>query len=96
MRASIIGGLLAAAVMMVGCGGTELEAEAPAELGQVEAGALNKYCGFRNYSATFYSDATKTTVVGYGDCTCGSILQVTGTQTDYYTVREYPRCAVLP
>lgn len=95
MRANIIGGLLAA-VLAVGCGGTEADVDTPSDVTSSEASALVVTCGYRNYDVTYYTDSTHTTVVGTGSCRCGELLQVTGSTSSYSVVREYKRCTILP
>ncbi len=96
MRASIIGGLFAA-VLAVGCGGAETGVEEPPDALSSETHALVTPCGFRNYDVTYYAEAARINVVGHGYCRCGELLQVdSGSASSYSTVREYPRCVILP
>ncbi|MCY0997883.1 hypothetical protein OWM54_12100 [Myxococcus sp. MISCRS1] len=95
MREGIIGAVFAA-VLSMGCGGAAAIAEEPETLGQVESAALSRVCGFQNYDVTFYSDATRTTVVGTGYCLCGSSLEVEGSMSDFYVKQSRPNCVILP
>ncbi|MFY2560970.1 hypothetical protein ACN469_25435 [Corallococcus terminator] len=64
----ISGALLAAGLMMVGCGGPVVEDTEAQDLTSYEAPLPN--CDGLNYEYTYYSDATYTTVVGGRGCDC--------------------------
>jgi hypothetical protein len=80
MRTMLLGGLVAAALMSVGCGGT-LEPEDTLDLESQKAplpDCNNSPDNLRNY----YSDATHTTLVGQWGCWCSG-LYYWGTGTQY-------------
>ncbi|AGC43774.1 hypothetical protein MYSTI_02458 [Myxococcus stipitatus DSM 14675] len=64
----ISGALLAAGLVMVGCGGPVEEGLEGQELTSQEEALPN--CNGLNYEYTYYSDATYTTVVGVRGCDC--------------------------
>ncbi|GMU03493.1 hypothetical protein KH5H1_76150 [Corallococcus caeni] len=86
MRKSLMGGLLAVG-LLAGCGGVE-------DLGQEPQLATREdelpYCEGFSF-VTYYSDATYSTQVGHGDCSCGHTLRVFGTKTDF-AVYEPDNC----
>lgn len=69
MRASIVGGLLATALMVVGCG-APMEEEEGTNLATQEA-AIPDCSGSPDYLTTYYSDANYTTQIGARGCSCG-------------------------
>ncbi|WNG33699.1 hypothetical protein F0U61_08700 [Archangium violaceum] len=69
MRASIIGGLLATALMAVGCG-APMEEEEGVQLSTQEA-AIPDCSGSADSLRTYYSDASYTTKIGARGCSCG-------------------------
>lgn len=69
MRASIFGGLLATALLVVGCG-APTEQDEGAELSTQEA-PLPDCSSSGDTLYTYYSDATYTTVIGARGCSCG-------------------------
>jgi hypothetical protein len=73
--------LLAAGMLMVGCGGATIETIEQDHLATSEDAA--KDCSGQNYEFTYYSDATKTTVVGERSCDCSNWVRW-GTTTAYY------------
>ena len=73
--------LLVAGMLMAGCGGTEMEQVEQDNLATSEDAI--KDCTGQNYEFIYYSDATKTTVVGERSCDC-SIWVRWGTTTAYY------------
>lgn len=64
----ISGALLATGLMMVGCGGPVVEDTEAPDLTSQEGALPN--CEGRNYEYTYYSDATRSTVVGARGCDC--------------------------
>ena len=69
MRASIIGGLMATALMVVGCG-APMEPEESSELSTQEA-PLPDCANSGDTLYTYYSDSTYTTEIGGRGCSCG-------------------------
>ncbi|HYO69711.1 MAG TPA: hypothetical protein VEU33_26905 [Archangium sp.] len=74
----IISGLLAMG-LLAGCGGV-VDAEEPGQLATREDEL--PYCDGA-YTVIYHSDATYTTMVGHGDCSCGNTLRVFGQKTEY-------------
>jgi hypothetical protein len=46
-----------------------------------------------DFKETFYSDATRTQVVGYKLYYCDNDIVSSGYETPWYTIYEYPACA---
>ncbi|QRO00599.1 hypothetical protein JRI60_16970 [Archangium violaceum] len=69
MRASIFGGLLATALMVVGCG-APVEQEEAADLSTLES-PIPDCANSPDSLYTYYSDATYTTQIGIRGCSCG-------------------------
>lgn len=46
-----------------------------------------------DFKETFYSDATRTQVVGYKLYYCDNEVVSSGYETPWYTIFEYPACA---
>ncbi|WNG44177.1 hypothetical protein F0U60_08720 [Archangium minus] len=70
MRASIIGGLLATALMAVGCGAPMEQEEEGVQLSTQEA-AFPDCSGSSDSLIVYYSDASYTTEIGARGCSCG-------------------------
>ncbi|MCP3168108.1 hypothetical protein [Myxococcus qinghaiensis] len=83
MRSSnILGGLLAAGLLMVGCGGVEPAMEEEQSSLDTRADAL-PFCGNQSYWIDYYSDATLTKWVGYMSCECYETAWISGRRTSF-------------
>lgn len=60
--------LLVAGMLLAGCGGATAEPVEPDNLGTSEDALPT--CTGQNYEFTYYSDATRTTIVGERGCDC--------------------------
>jgi hypothetical protein len=73
--------LLVTGMLMAGCGGTGPEPVEQDPLATSEDPLPN--CAGQNYEFTYYSDATKTTIVGERGCDCNYYARW-GITTAYY------------
>ncbi|MFY0566654.1 hypothetical protein ACN28E_22835 [Archangium lansingense] len=80
-RKLIGSGLLAVGLMLAGCGGSVLDETQVADLSVREDELPD--CSGQDYEYEYYSDATKTTLVGTRGCSCGVWVRW-GTITSYY------------
>lgn len=90
MRKSIIGSLAAAGFMLLGCGGVEPSDMTSPDLATSEDAVVD-CTGRLDYTINFYSDATRTTIVGAHGCTCESWFKW-GYTTSYSQRSNYPNC----
>jgi hypothetical protein len=86
MKKFILGALLVP--MLTACGGVEAPVtegpEAPAEAAP-EAGEVSQFaCSPYYYEFTYYSDCTRTQVVGWESLNCRGGRYLQGTRTQYY------------
>lgn|GEM_PF-1200189 len=79
---NILGGLLAAGLLMMGCGGVEPAMEEEQSSLDTREDAL-PFCGNQSYWIDYYSDATLTNWVGYISCTCNRTARISGRQTSF-------------
>jgi hypothetical protein len=87
MRVSIVGGLLATALMVVGCG-APMEPEEGVELSTQEA-QLPDCSASGDTLYTYYRDASYTQMIGQRGCSCGMWMSW-GTTSTY---RQFtPEC----
>jgi hypothetical protein len=82
MRASIVGGLLLAAGLLLGCGGPEAGVQEPAPVGTQE-GAVEELC-FEAYTITYFTDSSHRVRAGSTRCRCGGYEVTSGDVTPYY------------
>ena len=80
-RNFVASALLAAGMLMAGCGGAGVEASEPADLTSREDALPD--CTGQDYEYTYYSDPAKLNVVGGRGCSCGAWFRW-GTTTAYY------------
>ncbi|MFP2926680.1 hypothetical protein ACLESO_16025 [Pyxidicoccus sp. 3LG] len=73
--------LVAAGMMLAGCGGVEPETGEPVDLATSEDALPD--CTGQDYAYTYYSDPGKTNMVGERGCSCGYWFQW-GTRTSNY------------
>ncbi len=93
MRATLIGGLLTAGLLM-GCGGVEgSEAGAQEPLPVTAQEAAGLFCS-ATYTYVWYSDATYTTPVGREVCRCGFKIFRTGDVTPYVSMTQWKPCGI--
>ncbi|MCY1018160.1 hypothetical protein [Pyxidicoccus sp. MSG2] len=92
MRATLIGGLLTAGLLM-GCGGVEgpeADVEEPLPV-TAQAVPPPQFCTYA-YTNVYYSDATYTAEVGREVCRCGFRVFIIGPRTPYAAVSQRTPC----
>ncbi len=75
-------GLLAVGMLLAGCGGAPVDEATQFDELSTREDALPD-CTGQDYSYEYYSDATKTTLVGERGCSCGAWFRW-GTTSSYY------------
>lgn len=86
----IVGGILSAGLLLVGCGGVETNVEEDAVL-ETREDAL-PFCGNESYWIDFYSDANLTRLVGFKSCSCNETAHISGRQTAFAVTEFYSVC----
>ncbi|WP_371745538.1 hypothetical protein [Myxococcus sp. CA033] len=79
---NILGGLLTAALLTMGCGGMEPALEEEQASLDAREDAL-PFCGNQSYWIDYYSDATYTKWVGYISCECYQTAWLSGRRTSF-------------
>ncbi|HZI11190.1 MAG TPA: hypothetical protein VE153_12440 [Myxococcus sp.] len=88
---SLVGSaLLAAGMLLAGCGGAAPVAEEPQEQLVSQEEALPD-CTGKNYENEYYSDASYTTLIGSRGCSCGAYFSWGRTST-YRLYYDYGAC----
>ncbi|QSQ12478.1 DUF6289 family protein [Myxococcus landrumensis] len=85
---NILGGLLTAGLLAMGCGGAEPGMDEQAALDTREDAQL--FCSQEAFDIVYYSDATLTTPVGHWYCECFETAWQFGRKTQFKVV-EYSR-----
>lgn len=83
---NILGGMLFAGLLAVGCGGTEQGMDEQALLDTREDAQM--FCSTNALEIAYYSDATYTKMVGYLSCGCFETAWLSGRRTQF-SVTEY-------
>jgi hypothetical protein len=78
--------LLTATMALVACGGTAPADQSSESVGSRQDEIVYECDGTRQWSYSYYSDASKTTVVGDEWCDCFGTLRQWGRKTGYFTL----------